>query len=119
MYGQFDVNIDKSAGEPICTAIGCPIGVRVQGRTAWKLASIGCAQIIDAAFGGWGFWRPIRRFDLFALALLCGCHLHTRRAVRCKHMVKAGEVIISNLSRYYNIIIITLRKFLSDYEDLT
>jgi hypothetical protein len=32
-------------------------------------------------------WRLIRRFDLVALAPFCGCHLHTRRAVRCLHTV--------------------------------
>ena len=44
------------------------------------------------AFGGRLVLCLIRRFDLVAFAPLCRGHLHTMRAVRCEHTVKAGEV---------------------------
>jgi len=39
------------------------------------------------AFGGRLVLCLIRYFDLVAFAPLCGCHLHTMFAVRCKHTV--------------------------------
>ncbi len=82
-----DVNIDKSAGEPICTAIGCSVGVRYKDAPHENpLQSLGPGHRCTA-FGGRLVWCLIRHFDLVAFAPLCGCYLHTMFAVRCKHTV--------------------------------
>ena len=67
---RFDVNIDKSAGESIYTAIGCPIGMRYRDVSHENpLQSLGPGHRCTA-FGGRLVLCLIRRFDLVAFAPL-------------------------------------------------
>jgi len=65
---RFDVNIDKSAGEPICTALGCPTGVCGTGMYRINTRFNRWAQVIDARRSA-GVWFCVSLGNLTLLPL--------------------------------------------------
>jgi hypothetical protein len=58
------------------------------------------------AFGGRWVGGSLGALTLLPNAPLCGCHLHTMRAVRCKHTVKAGGFLLINLFEPYKKLVV-------------